>query len=101
MGKKDFFSHNDPNDRAKRTPWQRMAAVGIPGGYRSENIACGGGVNLTYLEAADMFLNMWMKSPGHRKNLLDRNVRFLGCAAAFSRTHQLLATQDFASDPAK
>lgn len=101
MGGKGFFSHTNPNDGTLRTPWQRMAAVGIAGGYRTENIASGGGANLTYLEAADMFLTMWMKSAGHRSNLLDKNVRFLGCGAAFSRSKQLLSTQNFASDPAK
>ena len=40
-----------------------------------------------------------MKSPGHRRNLLDPRVRFLGCGVHACRCPQfhLLATQNFAS----
>lgn len=97
-----FFAHDNPRDPARRTPWQRMAAEGVDGGFRSENIAKTYVNKLTYLSAADAIVAMWMKSPGHRRNLLDPRVRFLGCGVHACRCPQfhLLATQNFASEAA-
>lgn len=94
-----FFAHDHPKDPARRTPWQRLDAEGVRGGYRSENIAKTSVGKITYLQAADMIVAMWMKSPGHRRNLLDRRVRYLGCGVHACRCPEfhLLATQNFAS----
>ncbi len=95
-----FFAHDNPKNPARRTPWQRMAAEGVPGGFRSENIAKTSAGKLTYLAAADAIVAMWMKSPGHRRNLLDRRVLHLGCGVHICgcpRPH-LFATQNFASE---
>ena len=55
-----FFSHDNPRDPTRRTPWQRMAAEGVDGGYCSENIAKTCVNKLTYLSAADAIVAMWM-----------------------------------------
>lgn len=39
MALENFFSHDNPNDPAKRTAWQRMEAKGMKSGARAENIA--------------------------------------------------------------
>ncbi len=93
----DFFSHENPKDAAKRTPWQRMAAHGVAGGTRAENIAMRTVSKLTYLAYADMTLKQWMDSPDHRKNILNSKLTTLGCGAHDCRCEKfhLLATQNF------
>jgi uncharacterized protein YkwD len=39
----------------------------------------------TYLSFAEALLDQWMKSPGHRKNVLQEKARFLGTAAVPQR----------------
>lgn len=99
MALQGFFSHQNPKQAAKRTPWQRMAAQGVHGGYRAENIAMRTARTVTYLDAADALLKQWMNSPGHRANILNAKFTCLGCGAHFCRTAklQLYATQNFAS----
>ncbi|MBE2282866.1 MAG: CAP domain-containing protein [Prosthecobacter sp.] len=99
MALKGFFSHQNPKDAAKRTPWQRMAAQGVTGGHRAENIAMRTARGVTYLDAAQALLKQWMNSPGHRANILNPKFAFLGCGAHFCRSAklQLYATQNFAS----
>lgn len=100
MAEKNFFSHDNPSNRSMKTPWKRMAAVGITGGYRSENIASVCIEGMSYLAAADKILNLWMNSAGHRGNLLDRNMHYLGCGIhpVSGGVLKIMATQDFASD---
>ena len=57
----------------------------------AENIALGSGGT-----SAHNFVRMWMRSPSHRHNLLNRKYRYIGIAAWRSaRTGRLYATQDF------
>ncbi|MFN0080590.1 MAG: CAP domain-containing protein [Prosthecobacter sp.] len=100
MTLQDFFSHQNPKDATKRTPWQRMAAQGVSGGQRAENIAMRTVNGLTYLAGADAIVQMWMNSPGHRANILNRNLTFLGCGAHGCRCPKfhLHATQNFGSE---
>jgi uncharacterized protein YkwD len=39
----------------------------------------------TYLEYAKMAVKNWFESPSHRKNLLSKDLKFLGCAARISK----------------
>ena len=94
-----FFSHDNPKDATKRTPWLRMEAKGVFGGERAENIAMRTANGLTYLAYADAIVKMWMESPGHRASILNRRLTFLGCGAhacACPKFH-LHATQNFGS----
>jgi uncharacterized protein YkwD len=100
MTLQDFFSHQNPKDATKRTPWQRMEAEGVIGGQRAENIAMRTVKGMTYLACADAIVKMWMNSPGHRANILNRKFIFLGCGAHGCRCPKfhLHATQNFGSE---
>ncbi len=67
MAAKDYFSHTSANGRS----WvarQRAAGWKNPGG---ENIARGFG-------AAGSVMDAWMDSPGHRRNIVNCNFRYIG-----------------------
>ena len=57
---------------------------------RSENIAWG------YRSAAEV-VNAWMKSPGHRRNLLDCGARTFAVGVVYSANGTPYYTQDFGS----
>ncbi|WP_395735372.1 CAP domain-containing protein [Prosthecobacter sp.] len=94
-----FFSHENPHDPAKRTPWQRMEAWGVKSGERAENIAMRTSNGLTYLAFADEIVRLWMNSASHRATILNRNLVFLGCGVHPCTCAQfhIYATQNFAS----
>lgn len=131
MVKYDFFSHTHKIDPDKRSFSQRLDLEGITQGYRAENIADGFGIAYdggplripdnnngenfissktgkvirphTYISFAEYILDMWMNSPGHRKNILNPRYKFLGCGAFhyqkkdFYGMHYFKATQNFGS----
>ena len=100
MALQGFFNHENPKNPARRTAWQRMAAEGVSGGTRAENIAKLGVAGITYLACADEIVKMWMNSRGHRANILSREVTALGCGAHPCTCPKLhvLATQNFSSN---
>jgi uncharacterized protein YkwD len=109
MVEKGFFSHENPYDPKKRTPWLRMSIFGIEGGYVAENITEGFGIRYqsgtpvilpegeegefrdyvsgevippqTYRSFAESVVESWMRSPPHRANILDEQLHYLGCGA--------------------
>lgn len=99
MALENFFSHENPNDPAKHTPWQRMEAKGLKSGERAENIAMRTVNGLTYMAFADEMVKMWMNSRGHRANILNPRLLFLGCGvhACNCPKFHLYGTQNFAS----
>jgi uncharacterized protein YkwD len=99
MASENFFSHENPHDPAKRTPWQRMEAWGMKSGERAENIAMRTSNGLTYLAFADEIVKLWMNSKSHRATILNGNLVYLGCgvhACTCAKFH-IYATQNFAS----
>jgi uncharacterized protein YkwD len=68
MSKRGFFAHVGP--RGSTTPVERMLAAGVerPGG---ENIAMGQDSPASVVDA-------WMRSIGHRKNILYVDFRTIG-----------------------
>jgi len=87
------FTH----DSADGSPfWRRLVAAGFPRGRRmAENLAaapgCGAGV-------ASTMVRMWMASPPHRANILDRRMRFVGVGIAFGDgSSPTITTADFGS----
>lgn len=106
MAEKNFFSHDDPLDRQRKTPDQRGKRAGIKNPYLAENIATtfgvqynsgdpvyplqggAGGYSLTprgeplpnhsYLSLAKALVQQWMDSPGHRANILSTDALQLG-----------------------
>lgn len=75
MIQKDYFSH-DSKDGS--TPYQRMKRQGYKFRTAGENIAYGSG---SYGAPGPRFKG-WMKSSGHRKNILNGKFREVGIGAA-------------------
>ncbi|MFE0423167.1 CAP domain-containing protein, partial [Streptomyces sp. NPDC058953] len=62
-----FFDHNDPDGDS---PWDRAEQAGVKN-LAAENIARGQGDAAAVMDA-------WMKSDGHRKNILNCDYKTLG-----------------------
>ncbi len=82
--------------------WQRFSErLGI-GGVRSgaENVAFG-----TILKEPEQWTRMimkgWMKSPEHRKSILNPKFRYLGIAMAPCKDNLAYATQVFSAEPGR
>ena len=131
MVRYNFFSHVSPV-RGKKTLSDRLAKVGIDNAYKGENLATvcvmeyqsgkpvftppqNGGyfsythkgkpiVYRTYLTVAKTVVKHLMGSPGHRKNILTKEFKFLGVGATlfkdrkFHKMPYFKVTQNFASD---
>lgn len=108
MVRANFFDHVDPS-ASRRTPELRAARAGIANPKIAENIALTVGLQYfsgepvfprgkgkfsrspegplipphTYESFAAAAMDQWMRSPGHRKNLLSLDAREVGCAASF------------------
>ncbi|MCG8696528.1 MAG: CAP domain-containing protein [Bacteroidales bacterium] len=127
MIKYDFFSHTNSTNRIKRTPTDRAKLQGISNPYIAENIIQGFLLQYknhtpviegkkgqffdiktrkeikahTYLSLAEVLVDRWMKSKGHRKNILSKDAVQLGCGAAvytdadFNHMPSITATQNF------
>lgn len=71
MARRDYFDHASPDGE---TPWDRARAAGYPNAG-GENIAAG---SATF----DATLQQWIKSPGHRANLLNCKFVAMGVGEA-------------------
>jgi uncharacterized protein YkwD len=81
MARKGYFDHG---------PFvQRLRRFGVRAPYIGENLASGS----RPLSAAAI-VRMWIESPPHRQNLLDRGFRRIGVGLAGGNTR--LVTADFA-----
>ena len=86
MAANSYFSHNSQNGS---TPFDRMRAAGASGsGYMAENIAWG-------QTSAAQVVKAWMDSPGHRKNILNCNLKRIGVGYAVGPTGKTYWVQDF------
>jgi uncharacterized protein YkwD len=87
------FTHYGPNGRPF---WTRLVAAGFPRNrHMAENLAQTPGCGIA---VARRTVKMWMASPPHRANLLDRRVRFIGVGAALTRDcSTTMLTADFGS----
>ncbi|WP_051939938.1 CAP domain-containing protein [Phaeacidiphilus oryzae] len=72
MAAQGVLGHTDPSGRS---PWQRAAQAGITN-LGGENIARGQPTPQAVMAA-------WMKSPGHRANILDCSYHSLGVGVAY------------------
>lgn len=68
MVRRGFFAHESPDGA---TVADRVRAAGYAYGVVAENIAAG-------QRTADEVVQGWMDSPGHRANILNRDVREIG-----------------------
>jgi uncharacterized protein YkwD len=99
MGAKGFFSHNSKDGTAF---WKRILRYYTDRNYRYWSV----GENLLWSSPnldASQALDMWMKSPEHRANLLNKNWREIGLSAihvaaapgAFQGLDVTIVTADF------
>jgi uncharacterized protein YkwD len=84
MAKYSYFSHTSRNGRS---PWQRIRAQGYYYGS-AENIAAG-------QTSAKSVVVAWMKSPGHRKNIMNCANKAVGVGVARGGRYGIYWTQDF------
>ena len=89
MASQNFFSHHD---REGRSVVDRANAARIKGWSKI-------GENLFYCEENGNYnalaIKGWMKSAGHRQNILDNAWTSTGIGVAFSRTGRIYVTQIF------
>ena len=99
MINRGFFDHVHSRNRHLRTPVDRARYFNYPNDYVGENIAIesvlenytygsnGEKIDFrSYLEISKSIVDGWIKSKPHRKNLLDKNYKYLGCGIAIDRT---------------
>lgn len=85
MRLKNYFSHTSKDGRS---PWTRIKAQGYNYGS-AENIAAG-------QRTAAAVVSAWMKSTGHRKNILNCKNKAVGVGVSRgSGTYWIYWTQDF------
>ncbi|MCP3031642.1 CAP domain-containing protein [Halobacillus sp. A1] len=68
MAEKGYFSHDSPT---YGSPFQMMRDFNVSYSRGAENIAAG-------QTTPQQVVNGWMDSPGHRKNILDGNLKRIG-----------------------
>ena len=97
MVKQDFFSHTSPVPGKERMG-DRLAQVGYENRASAENIAYRS-ISATYVETAKQLVEeQWMRSEGHRANILNPQYTHLGCGAIFYYKDSFIyvkATQNF------
>ncbi len=130
MSKHNFFSHTSVIKGSEKMS-QRLAKVGITNAYSAENIAQASALNYTsgkpvyspktnggyfsyeykgtplkprtYADAARKVVKQWMDSPGHRRNILNPRLKYLGAGLSlfekksFYNMLYFNATQNFSS----
>ncbi|WP_146818616.1 SafA/ExsA family spore coat assembly protein [Halobacillus faecis] len=87
MANKNYFSHTSPT---YGSPFDMMRDFNISYNRAAENIAAG-------QRTPQEVVNGWMNSPGHRKNILDPNLRQIGVGYAEGGSYGHYWTQMFIS----
>ena len=85
MINRNYFSHTSPT---YGSPFNMMENFGLRFSAAAENIAKG-------QRTPQEVMNAWMNSPGHRANILSKNVTHIGVGAAKSSNGTLYWTQMF------
>ena len=84
MALRNYFSHTSLDGRS---PWDRLEAQGYTAGS-GENIAAGQSTPAAVMDA-------WMKSTGHRANILNCSSRAIGVGIGRGGSYGTYWTQDF------
>ncbi|WP_241655943.1 SafA/ExsA family spore coat assembly protein [Halobacillus litoralis] len=87
MANKGYFSHNSPT---YGSPFDMMRDFNVHYRKAAENIAAG-------QRTPEEVVNGWMNSPGHRKNILDPDLRQIGVGYAEGGSYGYYWTQMFIS----
>ncbi|MFD1017780.1 CAP domain-containing protein [Thalassobacillus hwangdonensis] len=85
MVENNYFSHTSPTYGG---PFQMLRKFGVDYTVAAENIAAG-------QPTAEEVVNSWMKSPGHRKNILNKSVTHIGIGYAEDDSRGIYWTQMF------
>lgn len=84
MAKGDFFEHENPKDKKRKTAVDRAKLAGVTNPSIGENIhAVGGKQYGTYIELADDIVQSWIDSPPHRVTMYSPDAVQLGCGIYF------------------
>lgn len=89
---RDFYGHESPEGT---TVMDRARAAGYRGRMTGENLANG-------VESVDLVMQEWMKSEGHRKNILSRRFREVGFGVAIGKKsdgYRIIWVQCFGRPP--
>lgn len=70
---------------------ERVEMFGLGGGKASENVAVGSNM------MPDQAVSLWIKSAGHKQNLLDSAVQYTGLSAIKDASGNVFWTQCFSS----
>ncbi len=103
MVKKNFYSHRNYS-RVNKTVKDRLESEGIKGGYIGENISWDFEKDPSYWSFALLVVKGWMGSPGHKRNILDKDFKYLGCSAYYYKDPEWVdlfiakSTQNFSSN---
>jgi uncharacterized protein YkwD len=76
MGRRDYFEHRSPDGVE---PWMRIGATGYAAQLVGENLAWGEAEEGTPASA----VALWMRSAGHRANVLEPRYTQIGIGIAF------------------
>jgi len=90
MARRNYFAHESPEGNQVM---QRVRATGATYRGLAENIYRGHGLD----DPADAAAAAWMKSRGHRKNILDGGFSSTGMGIAIDEDGQIYFTQVFAN----
>lgn len=82
MVKYNFYSHTS-KVKGQKTMVDRLKLVGIENAYMAENIYDFFLENPSYWSMAKGLVDGWMKSKGHKANILDKNQKYLGCGVHY------------------
>lgn len=88
MFAKNYWAHNSPDGT---TPWVFIKSTGYDYLYAGENLARG------FTNSADV-IDAWMKSPGHRENMLSPNYKDIGFSiqsGALTGDQTILVVEEF------
>ncbi|MCL2603215.1 MAG: CAP domain-containing protein [Defluviitaleaceae bacterium] len=78
MATNDFMSHTGSDGSS---PFDRMLAAGLSWSHAAANVAAG-------RQTPEAVVTAWMNSPGHRANILNANLKYIGVGV-----HRLAGTQ--------
>ena len=102
MSKNNFFSHTTPEGQKITDRYDRFgvscftSAENIYQTYWNENVEGVGFVD-TRKKLADSVVEGWMNSPGHRKNILLKNIESEGIGIYKNSEDRVYITQNFCS----
>ena len=95
MGTTGFFSHRNTVNSSRARTEDRGHLAGIANPKFAENIAYNYfSEGSTYLQVAEILIDQWMNSPGHRSNILSKNAKQMG-AGTYYINNRIYGTQDF------